>query len=273
MGGQDSRPRARLIPAHAGKTAASAASVGVGTAHPRSRGENPSEIQFLESRAGSSPLTRGKQGRRQAAAIRTGLIPAHAGKTVASLALAVSAGAHPRSRGENWPASGIAARGEGSSPLTRGKLYCAYCLRSLWGLIPAHAGKTQPHPGRYQRNGAHPRSRGENDDGDAAALGVGGSSPLTRGKLGLGISGEPVRGLIPAHAGKTSTRASWCGRTWAHPRSRGENVGSSPPVGSRSGSSPLTRGKPGGAHELLHRERLIPAHAGKTGCDAMVILR
>ena len=51
----------------------------------------------------------------------------------------------------------------------------------------------------------------------------------------------------------------------AHPRSRGENLGTPSPRHPLYGSSPLTRGKlPGGGYpETL--VGLIPAHAGKTG--------
>ena len=91
-----------------------------------------------------------------------GLIPAHAGKTFEQARVVQLGGAHPRSRGENWPQLGIAVRGEGSSPLTRGK-------QNLWkvgitrtGLIPAHAGKTSPHDATAPQARAHPRSRGEN---------------------------------------------------------------------------------------------------------------
>ena len=97
-------------------------------AHPRSRGENPSEIPFLESRAGSSPLTRGKRRLRRGRAQRHGLIPAHAGKTTWHDPRGLHRTAHPRSRGENTP-PGPTAEGEvGSSPLTRGKhfLTCAF---------------------------------------------------------------------------------------------------------------------------------------------------
>ena len=57
-----------------------------------------------------------------------GLIPAHAGKTLATLPKMEPISAHPRSRGENeWP-PGACAPGVGSSPLTRGKhfLTCAF---------------------------------------------------------------------------------------------------------------------------------------------------
>ena len=50
---------------------------------------------------------------------------------------------------------------------------------------------------------AHPRSRGENR-GLIENLGEAqGSSPLTRGKPRISSAFPGVRGLIPAHAGKT----------------------------------------------------------------------
>ena len=58
----------------------------------------------------------------------------------------------------------------------------------------------------------------------------------------------------------------------AHPRSRGENETWLPSNGGPKGSSPLTRGKlayHGPAHD---RDRLIPAHAGKTDCDLVADL-
>ena len=71
-------------------------------------------------------------------------------------------------------------------------------------------------------------------------------------------------GLIPAHAGKTIRLRAELSTSWAHPRSRGENVGVKSISLSLRGSSPLTRGKPvsGGVPEKA--VRLIPAHAGKT---------
>ena len=97
-----------------------------------------------------------------------------------------------------------------------------------------------------------------------------GSSPLTRGKriiaFGIGIG----LGLIPAHAGKTGRGGKPYRRRRAHPRSRGENVCARALTASRSGSSPLTRGKPVRASRCLARLGLIPAHAGKTKGKAIV---
>ena len=70
-------------------------------AHPRSRGENTRPASIDGWSMGSSPLTRGKQVRERVCLRPGGLIPAHAGKTVASMVSRRSMRAHPRSRGEN----------------------------------------------------------------------------------------------------------------------------------------------------------------------------
>ena len=82
------------------------------------------------------------------------------------------------------------------------------------------------------------------------------------------VSPASASGLIPAHAGKTSGRRQTIRRRRAHPRSRGENCERcvQPPQG--SGSSPLTRGKHARSLDDHAMTRLIPAHAGKTACDA-----
>ena len=72
-------------------------------------------------------------------------------------------------------------------------------------------------------------------------------------------------GLIPAHAGKTSSASSARVDSRAHPRSRGENYRDGNHLQLPEGSSPLTRGK-----QILVlgdpvEGGLIPAHAGKTG--------
>ena len=73
--------RARLIPAHAGKTTAATGPGGSCTAHPRSRGENRRAHSSAVSVSGSSPLTRGKRLNRGRSHTLLRLIPAHAGKT------------------------------------------------------------------------------------------------------------------------------------------------------------------------------------------------
>ena len=158
------------------------------------------------------------------------------------------------------------------------------------GFIPAHAGKTVGHRLQHQDRRAHPRSRGENicpngcpaphrahprsrGENGANVNGTSlptGSSPLTRGKTLHAARDVPNARLIPAHAGKTRRpRRSWR-RSWAHPRSRGENGGWDTPISDWRGSSPLTRGKPSSSGLVTTPSGLIPAHAGKTRSAASI---
>ena len=192
-------------------------------AHPRSRGENDTEFCAGVVGVGSSPLTRGKR-----VLLRTGgagdrLIPAHAGKTHALRRQHEAGPAHPRSRGENAVVRPLTSLSVGSSPLTRGKPGQLGVGADATGLIPAHAGKTPSMTRTVVQPTAHPRSRGENAGAAAANDVYGGSSPLTRGKLGCEDRLPGTSRLIPAHAGKTSPRSGTASLPSAHPRSRGEN--------------------------------------------------
>ena len=213
---------------------------------------------------GSSPLTRGKLSSCVRVQADPGLIPAHAGKTLIPALAGVLAGAHPRSRGENFLASRACTSDPGSSPLTRGKLQEARADLAQAGLIPAHAGKTLLTVTVTLLLSAHPRSRGENRVYDMARAVETGSSPLTRGKPATVTPMAGALGLIPAHAGKTRAR-SWSPKPpTAHPRSRGENPVQTVNQFGDLGSSPLTRGKLGSDRRRRGSVRLIPAHAGKT---------
>ena len=152
----------------------------------------------------------------------------------------------------------------GSSPLTRGKRRAARGRLGCSRLIPAHAGKTTAEAPPTGSRTAHPRSRGENPPVTCRSVRRRGSSPLTRGKLRLGDNRRAGRGLIPAHAGKTSVNVIDGVFPRAHPRSRGENSGASSGLIRANGSSPLTRGKPETRRTGATSIRLIPAHAGKT---------
>ena len=152
----------------------------------------------------------------------------------------------------------------GSSPLTRGKrtLLNSHLLRPR--LIPAHAGKTTANQYSYNGWEAHPRSRGENPFHRCDPHLLTGSSPLTRGKLVVGLTPKERERLIPAHAGKTRALAAAASAASAHPRSRGENMKHKASSASVTGSSPLTRGKLWRGSNDAAQPRLIPAHAGKT---------
>ena len=234
------------------------------SAHPRSRGENMLGLSTMRVKSGSSPLTRGKPDRLQRREQAPGLIPAHAGKTAHNRLAPVLMPAHPRSRGENSWLPSETNTTLGSSPLTRGKHSHRAGGKRQRRLIPAHAGKTASCEAWCCPSGAHPRSRGENSPSRIPPCSHTGSSPLTRGKPGVGGADRVRRGLIPAHAGKTLRRPSATSGPRAHPRSRGENQDDSAPVDNVPGSSPLTRGKPRRTSYALAAIRLIPAHAGKT---------
>ena len=201
-------PDARgLIPAHAGKTPHRNPIGGRPAAHPRSRGENAHTWFTYSSEYGSSPLTRGKPLLRVVLGEAARLIPAHAGKTRSSPRRRTTAGAHPRSRGENERRRSFLLRLTGSSPLTRGKRVLPGRGSGAPGLIPAHAGKTVVGRGSRAGRGAHPRSRGENSMLKDRLRYKDGSSPLTRGKLLVALAACDAGGLIPAHAGKTAGAA------------------------------------------------------------------
>ena len=213
---------------------------------------------------GSSPRTRGKLTSGVGLLMSGGLIPAHAGKTYEAHALAIQTGAHPRSRGENVVAAREELLLDGSSPLTRGKRHPELFSDGQGGLIPAHAGKTRPRGCTGLQRRAHPRSRGENVSWGTSLSSMMGSSPLTRGKrAAVEVDGD-LRGLIPAHAGKTAATQDPYSRTAAHPRSRGENINDAPHAVPVEGSSPLTRGKRVSERPIFEATGLIPAHAGKT---------
>ena len=151
-----------LIPTHAGKTLHNPAHRSASTAHPHSRGENQYTVVSPAVEPGSSPLTRGKHPHHARNDQRTGLIPAHAGKTSSPGVPCCASWAHPHSRGENIITGIIGVLSEGSSPLTRGKLSCCLPVLPVHGLIPAHAGKTSPTCNATPTTWDHPRSRGEN---------------------------------------------------------------------------------------------------------------
>ena len=134
--------------------------------------------------------------------------------------------------------------GVGSSPLTRGKQLGSKRRTRDRRLIPTHAGKTLLI---MACNGSYT-----------------GSSPLTRGKRLNRSLAKEVHGLIPTHAGKTAGCRGSGDPTPAHPHSRGENFGPRVRVRVGIGSSPLTRGKPGGRRTATFTVGLIPTHAGKT---------
>ena len=110
-----------LIPAWAGKTHSRRGHRVLLPAHPRMGGENTTTRRRTGQTPGSSPRGRGKRTPRRYRTVRTGLIPARAGKTWPPDSSLVSATAHPRAGGENNMDATGALGVWGSSPRGRGK--------------------------------------------------------------------------------------------------------------------------------------------------------
>ena len=241
-------------------------------AHPHSRGENPLSLTPEAAEKGSSPLTRGKQVFVLADPVEGGLIPTHAGKTLTTCPTTPETWAHPHSRGENRAGRMFTPSLAGSSPLTRGKPDAGRARLVPGGLIPTHAGKTSSSNATSATCRAHPHSRGENVKTVLTMFHTVGSSPLTRGKPCLVRNRSPLGGLIPTHAGKTSSPAARQRTCPAHPHSRGENMRVMADVPAVTGSSPLTRGKHVFEEAQRTRRRLIPTHAGKTSGTTLMCI-
>ena len=254
----------RLIPARAGKTDHGDIQGCRYGAHPRACGENISSGVLMVVISGSSPRVRGKRRRARSTACRARLIPARAGKTRSWTAWWRARSAHPRACGENSAASLALMSACGSSPRVRGNSCRRIRRRSSAGSSPRVRGKHRRRPPRSAVGAAHPRACGENADLVTPTGREKGSSPRVWGKRLRARHADPLRGLIPARAGKTCSWGPWTPAVRAHPRACGENAVGGGVFGGRWGSSPRVRGKPGVVEPGLALPRLIPARAGKT---------
>ena len=214
----------RLIPAWAGKTGPCRRSGGPTPAHPRVGGENRRFRRSYVMGFGSSPRGRGKHELLQGLRVRLRLIPAWAGKTLATRRAGTSTTAHPRVGGENEEQLFDYLDTTGSSPRGRGKRGGDDRVHCSVRLIPAWAGKTGVVVVHESSPPAHPRVGGENVSVTLPAMSVAGSSPRGRGKLGDGGCPIETDRLIPAWAGKTLRPCRTLRLARAHPRVGGENT-------------------------------------------------
>ena len=153
----------------------------------------------------------------------------------------------------------------GSSPLARGTPRDPLQRRGPGRFIPARAGNTDCVAIPMARSPVHPRSRGEHRTPTSRRSTAGGSSPLARGTPAPVAAHPELVRFIPARAGNTGSRRSSPCTAAVHPRSRGEHLPTGILSASRTGSSPLARGTPGGHGDRHGQHRFIPARAGNTG--------
>ena len=78
--------------------------------------------------------------------------------------------------------------------------------------------------------------------------------------------------FTPAHAGNTHVNAEEAGSLEVHPRSRGEYLLTLHQTDPEPGSSPLTRGIPPVPAMAPAALRFIPAHAGNTRPNILVVV-
>ena len=151
----------------------------------------------------------------------------------------------------------------GSPPHTRGKVIIVRLTLQIFGITPAHAGKSSGRRCWWRHSGDHPRTRGEKLASLYPSVRPRGSPPHTRGK-GIEERGYTcsVR-ITPAHAGKSYADFSTYARDRDHPRTRGEKFAKVGIDADQMGSPPHTRGKGGVPLGIGGGGGITPAHAGK----------
>ena len=131
-----------ITPAHAGKTYRKTCRFCINQDHPRACGENSMCSRHALYVPGSPPRMRGKRRDRRNHRHCSRITPAHAGKTIQRSIKSPPEQDHPRACGENcrgWP---FRMCFSGSPPRMRGKLTKPEYSRTVYGITPAHAGKT-----------------------------------------------------------------------------------------------------------------------------------
>ena len=152
-----------IIPAFAGNTNRKRSGDHSNKDHPRIRGEHIRCRGRPCRKIGSSPHSRGTQGRVQEDHWGGGIIPAFAGNTHLYMTTSVGKKDHPRIRGEHQPQVLRRLRRRGSSPHSRGTHYVNPKEVSVTGIIPAFAGNTLQQSFCYTHYQDHPRIRGEHN--------------------------------------------------------------------------------------------------------------
>ena len=177
------RGQHRFIPAGAGNTTATLASVRRCPVHPRRRGEHVDLDALLAGRGGSSPQARGTPAPPGCPGTPDRFIPAGAGNTTRRTGSRAGTPVHPRRRGEHRRDRPMALHASGSSPQARGTHPLRRVVAAGHRFIPAGAGNTHPSGCVLRRRPVHPRRRGEHAPALASSPASCGSSPQARGTL------------------------------------------------------------------------------------------
>ena len=194
----------------------------------------------------------------------SGIIPAHAGNTLRPWPQGSIPWDHPRACGEHSARPWRYDKSRGSSPRMRGTRRAHRVYGHCGRIIPAHAGNTNFPQFSIVNDRDHPRACGEHRP-PLGPPGIGlGSSPRMRGTPAGDQSPSPPSGIIPAHAGNTSTRSLPRSLPRDHPRACGEHIAFCGEQVIDLGSSPRMRGTLVQVIERAVGAGIIPAHAGNT---------
>ena len=193
-----------------------------------------------------------------------GIIPAHAGLTRQRLWCVAAERDHPRACGAHRPSTCAWNSSSGSSPRMRGSQARVRLVVQLLGIIPAHAGLTHYYRSCHCTCGDHPRACGAHYVRSQCTYTPEGSSPRMRGSRAREQVVGRARGIIPAHAGLTSTMLLATMPSRDHPRACGAHMHDENDVETRKGSSPRMRGSLVAAGTAKTDSGIIPAHAGLT---------
>ena len=151
---------------------------------------------------------RGSRCENQVFAQHAGIIPAHAGLTSGSISSQKWYWDNPRACGAHLIRTLDYLQPSGSSPRMRGSRSGRHIRLATGGIIPAHAGLTMLYTPAVCYPWDHPRACGAHYLSLVYVFHCLGSSPRMRGSQFemLYIISPP--GIIPAHAGLTSSQSA-----------------------------------------------------------------
>ena len=253
-----------ITPAHAGKSYSQEKRQDHFRDHPRTCGEKCLQNVAAIEKTGSPPHMRGKVVFHPHISARRGITPAHAGKRRLTARTSSLAMDHPRTCGEKPGVFKQQRRMTGSPPHMRGKVSGSDNLIAPHGITPAHAGKSCircPHTDAVRD---HPRTCGEKSPRYSWRYARSGSPPHMRGKVRRTPAFCHVKGITPAHAGKSSSSYRGTNSVRDHPRTCGEKAIMTVCTSSYLGSPPHMRGKVISRRGFDSNDGITPAHAGKS---------
>ena len=195
------RTERHLLPAPAGMVPSRMPVRNVRTSAPRGRGEQTVTFPRRLFSMGPSPRARGAaDGHLLVFGVR-GVFPACTGSRKDSRRTRTASRGHPRIHGEQAERYSSAARCSGSFPRTQGTDTLLREEGRVVGVIPGHAGSSNPTTCPAPRTWGHPRIRGEQSMKIGPAGATSGPSPHTRGWPRVPCTRPRPGVLLPAGAG------------------------------------------------------------------------